>query len=326
MTISTSGFASPMNIGYLDIEVDKDANMIKSLYDFNPAMMGNSIQAFHQTLGSNFWRSGNDKCVWKNINTKMISSVQTKVSAESYCPEIKTDIALNLHFLKFMEPNYRIIARVNNNGVESTFIVDKIHSRLKIPIDNGSTFSNFVFLGARQWMGAKSAQLPIGFDHLLFIFVLIFTGKVLGQTMKDILGFIIGLSISIVLSTTGIISIPSSIITPAIALSIIYVATEGFLSKKMYNRIPMAVFFGFIHGLSYAYGLQRLKISEGNMMKALMGFNLGVELGLITILLLLIPSIYFVKKYSNYHLQMTRFSAIAIMIVGSYWFIQRVFI
>lgn len=330
---SLPGFSHPLDLGYLEIEVDKDTGIIKTVFDFNPLTLGNPSQAFHHTLGKKFWKSGHFKCQWRNIKTQVLSSDQIKVSAESYCPQLNSDLSLDLDFLSKTAATYRIIGRIINNGVESTFIADSAHREVLVSKNNEKSFGNFVYMGSEhigatpnQWVGVNGFKLPAGIDHVLFILALMFTGGSFLQTIKTISGFTIGHSISLILATTGLLTIPASIIEPAIALSIVYVATEGFLLKKGHNRILIAVFFGLIHGFGFASALQGLKLSVGKMAAALVGFNLGVELGQIIIILLFIPFIYLVKKYSNYHLQITRFATFAVMIVGSYWFVQRTFL
>jgi hypothetical protein len=330
---SISVYSHPLDLGYLEINVDKDSGLILTTFDFNPAAFGNPSQAFHKTLGKNFWKSGNYKCQWGNVKTQIISSRRIKVSAESFCPEIKSDISLSLNFLTQVASTYKIIGRISHNGVESTFIADKIHHDILVSKNIEKSFGNFVYMGAehigaksRQWLGGNGLKLPAGIDHILFIIALIFTPGSFLQTVKIISGFTIGHSIALILATTGLMAIPAFIIGPAIALSIVYIASEGFLLRKGHNRILIAVFFGLVHGFGFASALHGLKLSVEKMAQALVGFSLGVELGQIIIILLIIPFIYLIKNYSNYHIQFTRFATFAVMIVGSYWFVDRTFL
>ncbi|MBC7537928.1 MAG: HupE/UreJ family protein [Bacteriovorax sp.] len=332
MAWSIPVYSHPLDLGYLEIDVDKDSGLILTIFDFNPVAFGNPSQAFHKTLGKNFWKAGNYKCQWGNVKTQLISSERIKVSAESFCPEIKSDISLSLNFLIQAAATYKIIGRISYNGVESTFLADKFHHEVLVSKNIEKSFGSFVYMGTEhigvttsQWTGDHGLKLPAGIDHILFIIALIFTAGSFLQTVKIISGFTIGHTVSLILATTGLVSIPASIIEPAIALSIVYVATEAFLLRKGHNRILISFFFGLVHGFGFASALLGLRLSVGKLAQALVGFNLGVELGQIIIILLIIPFIYLIKNYSNHHIQFTRFATFSVMIVGSYWFVERTF-
>lgn len=144
MSWSHQGFSQQSDLGYLEIEVDKDAGIIKTVFDFNPLSLGNPSAVFHETLGKNFWRAGHYKCHWGNIKTRVISVDRNKVSAESYCSQIQSDLSLHLDFLSKMATNYTIIGRVISDGVESTFIADKIHREILVSKNEKKSFFDFL--------------------------------------------------------------------------------------------------------------------------------------------------------------------------------------
>jgi hypothetical protein len=322
--------AAPIEVGYLEIVVDNDSNSIKTIFEFNPLALGSANQSFYQTFGANLWHSGNTKCKWKKVETESISPIEVKMSADSFCPEMNSKLFLNLNFLNKLN-NYRIIGRIKNNGIDSTFIADKNHPYIKIANANKSVFGSFVSLGIRDFVmisnklaANQGIKQTFSFDHILFLLILIFSGRFYKQTINALMGFIIGNSISLFLGMIGFVTISSSITGPFIALSIMFIAAEGFLIHKKYNRFLMMMFFGLIHGVGFANSFSGPKLTESKLYAASMGYSLGIVLSIICFIFLFIPAIHFIKKYSNYHLQIARFSTVSVLIVGSYLFIQRI--
>jgi hypothetical protein len=87
------------------------------------------------------------------------------------------------------------------------------------------------------------------------------------------------------------VRIPSSIIEPAIAASIVYVAAENFLSRDIDKRWRDTFGFGLIHGFGFASALQEFGLPQRALIPALASFNFGVEIGQIVIVLLVVPGL-----------------------------------
>jgi len=317
--------AEPVEAGYMEILVDKDTNSIKTIFEFNPLALGGISPSFFQTLGTNLWHSGNAKCQWKKIETQTISPIEVKMSADSICPEMNSKLFLNLNFLSKMA-NYRILGRIKHNGTDSTFIADKNHPYIKVEGLNINVFGSFVRLGIHDFVMPSNKELKqtFSYDHILFLLILMFSGKIFKHNINSLIGFIVGNSISLFLGMTGVLKVASNITDLVIALTIMFIATESFLIHKKYNRFLMMIFLGLIHGVGFANRFSGSRLSVEKLYAASIGYNLGIELGIIGFIFLIIPALHLIKKYSNYHLQITRFSTISVLIVGSYLFCQRI--
>lgn len=315
--------AQSMDLGYMEIEINKETGIIKTLFDFNPKSLGNPDLPFHQTLGRSFWKTGANRCQWKNTFTQVLSADQVKVGADAFCPEMKSDLQLDLSFLKYLS-SYRIVGRILNDGIESTFVSAKNQRILKIAPQHNQSFGHFVYRGAEH-IGA-TFKMSEGGDHLLFILALVFTGGSFIQIFKAITGFSLGHSISLLLATYGIITVPGNLIGPAIALSIIYIVLEGFVRKKYEHRFWLACILGLVHGFGLASALQGLHLSSARLFEALLAFNAGVELGQVMIIAMIVPLLFFIKKYSRYYRQFQRSSALLVLMVGCYWLVERTYL
>ena len=124
-----------------------------------------------------------------------------------------------------------------------------------------------------------------------------------------------------------VIKIPSIIVEPIIALSICFIAIENLFTENLKKTRPYIIFiFGLLHGLGFAGVLNEIGISTNLFISSLISFNLGVELGQISVIILsyILIALFFQKKlwYRN---RVTKPISIIIASVGFYWFIQRLF-
>src|SRR5215203_1944921 len=168
--------------------------------------------------------------------------------------------------------------------------------------------------------------IPNGFDHILFV-----TGLCLLNTKwKTILwqatAFTIAHSITLALSMKGIIMLPSPIVEPLIALSILFVAIENvILSELKPWRILIVFMFGLIHGLGFASSLDEIGLPRNRFLTSILSFNLGVEIGqLIVILIVFGILILPFRKKENYRRIVIYPASIIIALIASYWTIERI--
>ena len=93
-------------------------------------------------------------------------------------------------------------------------------------------------------------------------------------------------TITLAISALKIITISSKIVEPLIAASIIYIAVENFFNSSLTKYRSITIFvFGLLHGLGFASVLSSFGLPNTNFVWALVGFNIGVEIGQITIIL-----------------------------------------
>ncbi len=184
------------------------------------------------------------------------------------------------------------------------------------------TDAALVYLG----LGYKHI-LPLGFDHILFILSLFLLSPKLKPVLWQATAFTVAHSVTLGLAMYHVITPPARIVEPVIALSILYVALENIISPKLKtSRIGVVFLFGLVHGMGFAGALGHLGLPKDAYLTCLVMFNLGVELGQLTIIL----SAYFLlarwfgdKPY--YRKRIVIPLSIIIAIIASYWTIQRLF-
>lgn len=122
-----------------------------------------------------------------------------------------------------------------------------------------------------------------GWDHLLFLLCLLLIAGTLRRTLVTITGFTLAHSLTLGLTTLGLVKLPVPPVEAVIALSILFLAAE--ISRKRRDtlawRRPMLIslLFGLVHGFGFAAVLGEIGLPQADIGIALLCFNIGVEIG-----------------------------------------------
>lgn len=133
------------------------------------------------------------------------------------------------------------------------------------------------------WLGAT--HMLTGYDHLLFIFGVIFFLTGFKDVIKYITAFTVGHSLTLVFATLFKISANYFLVDSLIALSVVYKGFDNidgfrrFLKKSPPNLLVVIFGFGLIHGFGLATRLQTLPLGESGLLMRILSFNVGVEIG-----------------------------------------------
>ncbi len=189
---------------------------------------------------------------------------------------------------------------------------------------------------ARGFMSVFVEYIPVGFDHILpkgldhilFVLGLFFFSTALRPLLVQVTSFTLAHTVTLALGALGIVTIPGSIVEPIIAASIVYVAIENVFVRTMKPWRPVVIFiFGLLHGLGFASVLGEFGLPAGQFVAALIGFNVGVEFGQLTVIaiaFLLVGYWFGAKEW--YRARIAVPASLVIAAVGAYWFVERVFL
>ena len=168
--------------------------------------------------------------------------------------------------------------------------------------------------------------IPKGLDHILFVVGIFFLSTKLSALFWQITFFTLAHSVTLAMASLGIVKISPSIVEPLIAASIVYVAVENFYSKTLNLRRSIIVFcFGLLHGLGFASVLVEFGLPVQQFVPALVGFNIGVELGQISIVLILFGLIGYWFNTKNWYRKLITLPISSVVgLIGLYWFFERV--
>lgn len=169
--------------------------------------------------------------------------------------------------------------------------------------------------------------VPLGIDHILFVLCLFLLSKNLKTLIWQATAFTVAHSITLAIAALKLITVSSHIIEPIIALSIVFVAIENIaITQLKTSRIIIVFAFGLVHGLGFASALTNLGLPQNQFFTSLLSFNVGVELGQLTVIF--IAWFLIGKWFSNkewYRKRIIIPSSIVIAGIGMYWTIQRLF-
>ena len=168
--------------------------------------------------------------------------------------------------------------------------------------------------------------LPEGFDHILFVVGLCLLSTKIKTILWQATAFTVAHSITLALSMKNLIIAPSAVVEPIIALSILFVAIENIaISELKPWRIIIVFLFGLIHGMGFASSLNEIGLPRNAFLTSILSFNVGVELGQITIILAVFGLIIHVfGKKIWYRTRIVYPLSILIALIAVYWTVERI--
>jgi hypothetical protein len=212
--------------------------------------------------------------------------------------------------------DHHTIADIQWPGGAKQVVFEKEHRLVSIAITGNAAPERRAAGTFVSYLGLGVEHILLGFDHLLFVVALILPGGRLLSLVAIVTAFTVAHSITLALSVLGLVTLPTQIVEPVIALSIAYVAFENLTMKSVVSRRwAVSFLFGLVHGFGFAGALAEVGLPASGLAAALVGFNLGVEAGQALIIGVLLPLIIWLQRFPWEPL-LTKVSSIAIMAVG----------
>lgn len=181
----------------------------------------------------------------------------------------------------------------------------------------GEVFANYAKLGFVH-------IIPRGFDHILFIIGLFLLSPKLKPLLWQVSAFTIAHTITLALAATDQVRLPAEIVEPLIALSIVWIAVENLLNNRLQRwRIAVIFCFGLLHGLGFAGVLLEIGLSGAHFYSALLAFNLGVEIGQLTVIGFCFLVAGWMMKKPVYRGRVVVPASCVIALIGAYWVVER---
>jgi hypothetical protein len=335
--------AHPLDLGYLRLSAEGDAvtavldlhvNAAARLIGAAPAALdAGALAARADALADATLRGAPiatpaGRCRWTAASaTRHDTTASLTVGAA--CPAAVRALAWPLPFVRDarVSPTFQVLVKARLAGDERVAIADRTRPDLELAAAAlglaGFAWTGVEHIGAApdQWHGASGWKLPDGLDHILFLVALMLAGGSLARMLGIASGFTLGHSITLALSALNIVRPPAALIEPLIALTIALVAAQAFAGRGG-HRWPIAAGFGLIHGFGFATALHQLDLPTRELVPALLGYNLGVELGQVAIVLAAAPLVLTLHRHRRLH-PIVRGLAAAICAAGVYWFVQR---
>ncbi len=218
---------------------------------------------------------------------------------------------LGAHFQTVMTVN--VAGRAAGQFV---FIDDRREANVDLHAPASFGWLSFIRMGAEHILG--------GLDHLLFLVALLALSRGLWSTVTIVTGFTVAHSITLSLAVLGWVDVPARLVEPLIAASIVWVAVENLVAPGVVSRRWLiAALFGLVHGLGFAGGLLELGLPREALARALVGFNIGVELGQIAFVIVMMPLMVWLAKLPRLS-KLPQILSALVGVMGVVWFVERV--
>jgi hypothetical protein len=193
----------------------------------------------------------------------------------------------------------------------------------------------------RQYLVDGVWHIWIGYDHILFLLALLLPAVLVrrdGQwqgtphlagavkeVLKVVTAFTLAHSITLSLAALGVVSLPSRLVESAIAASVVVAALSNLRGTLESRRWIMAFAFGLLHGFGFASVLADLGLPQGALVLALVGFNVGVEVGQLAIVAVFLPVAFSLRATGFYRVGVLKFGSLLVALLASWWLVQRLF-
>ena len=167
--------------------------------------------------------------------------------------------------------------------------------------------------------------VPRGLDHILFVLGLFLLSREWRPLLWQVTTFTLAHTITLGLSTRGFVSVPSSLVEPVIAGSIAVVALENIYRPNYTHwRLVVVFIFGLAHGLGFAGSLIEMQLPPGTLVVALLGFNIGVECGQLTVIALAFGVTVWLRDAQHYRKFVVVPCSAVIALAGVWWMVERI--
>jgi tetratricopeptide (TPR) repeat protein len=190
-----------------------------------------------------------------------------------------------------------------------------------------------------QYLGQGVWHILIGADHVLFLLTLLigavlrfdagrhvpvdsFRRAFVGMA-KIVTAFTAAHSLTLSAMALGFVALPSRWVETAIAVSIVAAAANNLWPVVTRRTWLLAFAFGLIHGLGFAGVLLDLGLPQGHLLVALLGFNLGVELGQLGIVALCFPIAFWLRRRAGYRRYGLALGSLLVGAIGLVWSLER---
>ena len=266
----------------------------------------------------------------KSVQSRLDENKNVEVRLDLTIP-IFSDLEIESKLISSLPLGHRQYLQVQNSRGEIIFeqLLSAAADRVTVEMTDADSitaasevarsFTNFLCLGVKH--------ILTGYDHLLFLFALLLVARGFFSSLGIITSFTVAHSITLALATLHLVQIPSRIVEPLIAASIVFVGIENLLHGDIPTARRVVAFgFGLIHGFGFASALREAGIGSGTggIVLPLFSFNLGVELGQIMVAALALPIIWRLRENPMFIARWAPACSAAVVLLGSFWFVQRV--
>jgi hypothetical protein len=248
---------------------------------------------------------------------------------------------LNYRLFADTDPLHRGLLQLVSASGSQTLVLDP-SAAAPYALDAGATGP---WATLASYIGQGIWHIWIGLDHILFLVSLLLPAVLMRQgsgqarrwqavprfgdafwdVLRVVTAFTVAHSITLALAALELVELPSRPVEAVIAASVVLAALNNVYPVIPGRRWAVAFVFGLVHGFGFAGALGELGLPPGAKALALLGFNVGVEIGQIAIVLVFLPLAYALRRSWFYRRAVLVGGSIVIALVAAAWFVERAF-
>ena len=286
--------------------------------------------------------AGGTPCAWDTSGPLMLDKhsdgAYAVLSLAARCESLAKGLRVRYSLLFDVDPMHRGLVQWVAPGSESAqalvFGTESAEQTLALaPPGAWSTL--------RQYLADGVWHIWIGYDHILFLLALLLpsvlmrragrwegvprSGAAVTDVVKVVTAFTLAHSITLSLAALEVISLPSRLVESAIAASVVLAALNNLRGTVESRRWVLAFCFGLIHGFGFASVLTDLGLPQQALVLALVGFNVGVEIGQLAIVAVFLPLAFSLRSTGFYRVGVLKAGSVLVAVLAGWWFLQRAF-
>ena len=252
----------------------------------------------------------------------------------AHCPAPSRQLEIGYRLLFDIDPSHRGLLNLSVGGAVRSAVLSPDNAVQTFDLARASPWRQFF-----QFVADGVHHIWIGYDHMLFLISLLLpavlvrrdghwiaVGTLRGALINVIAvvtAFTLAHSITLTLAALGMVGLPSRLVESGIALSVLLAALNNVWPQVTRRAWLLAFGFGLVHGFGFASVLNDLGLPRDALAISLAGFNIGVELGQLSVVLLVVPLIFLLRDRRFYRPAVLVGGSSLIAAVAATWFVQR---
>jgi HupE / UreJ protein len=255
----------------------------------------------------------------------------------SDCSSNPSTLKVNYNLFFDVDPLHRGLLNLETVRGTQTAIFSPENNALSFQLREQNAISQFLEF-------VKEGVLHIwgGIDHILFLLALLLPSvlrrengrwmpvgnfrNALSSVLKIVTAFTLAHSITLSLAALEVVNLPSRLVESTIAASVVLAALNNVFPVVQERRRWLVAFgFGLIHGFGFASVLSDLELTRATLLRSLIGFNVGVELGQLSIVMVFLPLAFSLRSSSFYNRFTLAVGSLAVAAIAGIWMAERIF-
>jgi hypothetical protein len=259
-------------------------------------------------------------------------------------PVVSTPVQMEItNALMFdVDPAHRSLVVIENHWRSGTLANEAIISLTFGPEDTVQTLDvseGSLLRGLYGFIESGMHHIWIGLDHILFLLALLLPSvmvrsasgwsgapdlsSALWRVVKIVTVFTIAHSITLSVAALDMVSVGARLVESVIAISIGIAALHILVPRVGSHAVWVVLAFGLFHGFGFASVLGELAIPDEYLVWSLLGFNIGVEIGQLAIVIALVPILFVIRNSAVYARYLMPSGAVGLLFISLYWFTER---